>query len=193
MIKKITSLFLIAAIGCSSIQRPQNSLLDYPTIEVPETHEAQFNSVLDATVDAPSDASTLFSLPEGSRIIAVREGSTAPFSGILFNSTAAASLEVEIRAQQRTCAVNSLYERQQLAATAIRDIESLRNTISAQQRSYLLLIENRNRTLSAYESYSASLRSRTEGEVGRIVGFSIGGIVLGAVVSGLIIGFIPRN
>lgn len=193
MIKKITSLLLIAAIGCSSIQRPQNSLLDYPNIEVPETHESQFNSVLDATADATADASTLFSLPEGSRIIAVREGGIAPFSGVLFNSTAAASLEVEIRAQQRTCAVNSLYERQQLAATAIRDIESLRNTISAQQRSYLLLIENRNRTLSAYESYSASLRKRTEGEVGRIIGFSIGGIVLGAVVSGLIIGFIPRN
>lgn len=193
MIKKLTSLFLVAAIGCSAIQRPQTSLLEYPSTTLPDTHETQFNSVLDASAATPTDATTLFSLPEGSRIIAVREGGVAPYSGVLFNNVAAAGLEVEIRAQQRTCQVNSLYERQQLAVTAIRDIETLRNTISAQQRAYVLLIENRNRTISSYETYSASLRSRTEGEVGRIVGFSIGGLVLGAVVTGLIVGFIPRN
>lgn len=193
MIKKTMSLFLIAAIGCSSIQRPQTSSLEYPSITILTTHESEFNSVLDASVVPISDASTLFSLPEGSRIIAVREGGTAPYSGVLFNNVAAAGLEVEIRAQQRTCQVNSLYERQQLAATAIRDIESLRNTISTQQRAYSLLIENRNRTIFQYETYSNSLRRQTEGEVGRIVGFTIGGIVLGAVVTGLIVGFFPRN
>lgn len=193
MIKKTMSLFLIAAIGCSSIQRPQTSSLEYPVATIPATHESEFNSVLDASVVPISDASTLFSLPEGSRIIAVREGGTAPYSGVLFNNVAAAGLEVEIRAQQRTCQVNSLYERQQLAATAIRDIESLRNTISTQQRTYSLLIENRNRTIFQYETYSNSLRRQTEGEVGRIVGFTIGGIVLGTVVTGLIVGFFPRN
>jgi hypothetical protein len=135
----------------------------------------------------------LFNLPEGSRIIPIREGGISPVTGVVFNTVAAAGLEVEIRAQQRVCEVNSLYERQQLAAAAIRDIESLRNTISTQQRSYILLIENRNRTIREYENYSMSLRRQTDGEIGRIVGFTFGGIAVGAITTGLILGFIPRN
>jgi hypothetical protein len=197
MNKNLTAIssIIIYLAACSPPQRPQASLLDYPQISVPETHEQQYQSVLDSSynTDASINDGRLFNLPEGSRIIPIREGGISPVTGVVFNTVAAAGLEVEIRAQQRVCEVNSLYERQQLAAAAIRDIESLRNTISTQQRSYMLLIENRNRTIREYENYSMSLRRQTDGEIGRIVGFTFGGIAVGAITTGLILGFIPRN
>ncbi len=191
---KITNLALILiAASCSTLQRPTSSLDPLPELAIPSTGRSEFNSVLDAATSAPSDAAVLLNLPEGSRIIPIREGGTSPVNGVIFNTVAAAGLESEIRAQQQTCAVNSLYYQQQLAANAIRDIDTLTNALNFNHQRYQLIINNRNETIRRYESYSAEINARSNGELGRIIGFTIGGVITGAVVTGLIIGFLPRT
>lgn len=191
--KKLSTISLIFLLNCSSIRPPVSSLGAAEPTQIPTLHLSEFNSILDGSPERLQDSATLLNLPEGSRLIPIREGGISPVNGVVFNTVAAAGLETEIRAQQRTCLVNSFYERQRLAATAIRDIESLTNTLTSQQRSYQLLLTNRNNTIREYERYSSDLTARANGEVGRIIGFTIGGIVLGAVTTGLIVGFFPRG
>lgn len=190
-IKHLLSIVTLT-LGCSSIQRPESSLLEYNPDRIPETHRSDFISVLDAATPPVADATTLLNLPEGSRIIPIREGGISPVNGVVFNTIAAAGLETEIRSQQRVCLVNSQYQQQQLAANAIRDIDTLTNVLNFNQQRYQLVINNRNDTIRKYEAYSTELNARSNGELGRIIGFTIGGVAVGAVVTGLIIGFIPR-
>lgn len=191
--KKITIISLLSLLNCSSVRPPVSSLGAADNPPLPRLHLSEFNSILDASPGRLHDSAVLLNLPEGSRIIPIREGGISPVNGVVFNTVAAAGLETEIRAQQQVCLVNSFYERQRLAATAVRDIESLTNTLTSQQRSYQVIITNRNNTIREYERYSSDLTTRANGEVGRIIGFTIGGIVLGAVTTGLIVGFFPRG
>jgi hypothetical protein len=196
--KKLIISGLLLLSSCGLPQRPQSSLLENPNISIPETHETLYNSILDAAtsnVDASSDTqqTVLFNLPEGSRIVPLREGGIAPFSGVLFNTTAAAGLEVETRGILQQCRINSRFDQQAIAAVALRDIATLRNVILTQQQSYGLMLQNRNQAIQEYERYTTALRTRSETEVYRIVGFTIGGVAIGAVATGLIVGLIPRN
>jgi hypothetical protein len=194
-INAIISFILSFCIACSPIApRPSTSGLDFPSIGVPEPHQSLYNQVLDAPRDDQDAAANgpLFQYPDGSRIVGLREGGTAPFNGLLYNTiAAAATVEVPI-GQLRICRANSITEQQVIARTALTDIANLRDSIEAHRTAYGLFINNRNTTIQQYETYSASLRTRVDTERYRLIGFTVGGIAVGAVVAGLVVGLVPR-
>jgi len=168
--------------------------LDFPNIGVPQPHQSLYDQVLDASredQDAAPDG-PLFRYPDGSRIVGLREGATAPFNGSLYNTIAAAATVEVPRGQLRICRANSVTEQQVIARTALTDIANLRDSIEAHRTAYSLFINNRNTTIQQYETYSASLRTRVDTERYRLIGFTVGGIAVGAVVAGLVVGLIPR-
>lgn len=183
--------------GCSANPRPPiNSGLGFPELEPANVDTSVYTSVLDGAslVDASGhNDGSIYNFPEGSRIVGVREGGTVPFNGVLFNSVAAAAVEVETRTGLERCRINSRFELELLAATSLRDIQRLQNASQAQQRAFQMLILNRNTTINQYETYSNRLRQQAEGETMRNIGFSIGGLILGGLVTGLAVGLIPRN
>lgn len=191
-IKPIISLVLFCISACSPIApRPSTSGLDYPNIGIPNIHQETYDSVLDASVEA-NDAAITFNYPEGSRIVGLFRGDAAPFNGVLYNTIAAAATIEIPRRELNICRARSIIDQQTLTATALTDIQNLRDSINSHRQAYDLFITNRNNTIQQYETYTTSLRTRVETERYRLIGFTVGGIVVGAVGAALIVGLLPR-
>jgi hypothetical protein len=190
--KSIISLILFCFSACSPIApRPSTSGLDYPNVGIPNVHQEIYDRTLDASTQV-SDAAVTFNYPEGSRIVGLFRGDAAPFNGVLFNTIAAAATVEVPRRELNVCRTRSIIDQQRLTEIALTDIENLRGSINAHRQAYNTFITNRNNTIQQYETYTTSLRTRVETERYRLIGFTVGGFVVGAATVGLIVGLLPR-
>lgn len=184
-------LFSLALIACSS---PQN----ISAIHYPQSDGGLLGSTDVATLGLPTlqDASAInqdaspvsFNNQNGETIVPMRQGTPAPFNGVLFNGPAVARVTVEFQAQQQRCLIERNRDVSLISARYNADTASLRLALETQERTANVLLNSRDQDISSLNRLLAVEReNNSKPDIVQGLIWSGGGVLVGILVGGIIV------
>lgn len=189
--KKILSLFTVYLLMCATVGCGGAA----PTPEVLEPEVAVGGEIPPENIEqVPEEDDTvprLSSPPAGDeRIVGITAGSTAPFSGVLLNDSAAAWLESEGDAVQERCQLFVSRRTGELRARLLAESERLQLRITTLTQIHTIELNARDQRILSLEEMNEDLRNRS-GEWWEQVLMVGGALIIGIAVG--IIGAIVAN
>lgn len=149
----------------------------------------------------PSDASTEASAPilatgvgrNGETIVPLRQGSPAPFPGVLLNGPAVARVAVEFNGQQQRCLIERQHDVALITARYVADTDSLRLALDTQRQTDEVVINSRNDDVTRLNRLLTQQASAASGpHLGEGLIWASGGLLAGVLLVGGIVIFTSR-
>ena len=176
-INKLVAILLVCLIGgCGrTVQPPQ---LNYPGVSPPNIDRNYYTNTRQLVPDPPNVS--LVQPSTTARIIPLYLGQQAPFNGVLFNSEAAATVQVRFTTQATECVINRRSDLERLAVRALTDIDLYQTALTEQHQQGTVLLRGRDEEIQRLTSGNSSsnlLNYTLIGTAGLVVGFGLFGSI----------------
>ncbi len=167
---------LMVVTGCSkTVQQPQ---LNYPGVSPPSIDRNYYTNIRQLVPDPPSVV--LINPSTTARIVPLYLGQPSPFTGVLFNNEAAATVQVRFTTQATECVINRRSDLERLAVRALTDIDLYQAALIEQHQQGQVLLRGRDEEIERLISGNSSsnlLNYTLIGTAGLVVGFGLFGSI----------------
>ena len=114
------------------------------------------------------------------KITTLRQGQKAPYAGTLFNTSAAAKLQVDLQFTEETCKLETDRQIGLLRSKLSLDIDLLKAQLKSEKTLYLDTLRIKNKQIQFLEGYSLERKWHSSNEFWLVTGL-VSGIIVTAI------------